>query len=195
MGHSKKDSCDDEHVEVADLATVLDSNDVNSLPVSWFVWLVAVTASLAGWLFGYDTGIISAVLVYLHDDLNGQPTTSNEKQLITSLCSNGAFFGAIVAGLTADKVHSPPIVFPISTDQRSLDERQPFTSVASCSSLVLSCKLPHTLSPKCPSVDLSSGLVLGLLLWSFPCISPRLHRHEPAVRSSGLTTCLLPVAK
>ena len=53
-------------------------------------------------LFGYDTGIISAVLVYIHSDL-GRELQSNEKELITSLCSGGAFVGAIIAGLTADK--------------------------------------------------------------------------------------------
>ena len=54
-------------------------------------------------LFGYDTGIISAVLVYLGDSLDGHEASSNEKQLITSLCSGGAFVGSIIAGLTADQ--------------------------------------------------------------------------------------------
>lgn len=105
MGLPKKDSSDDAHIEVADIYPADPHQDgVDHLPVSRFVWLVATTASLAGFLFGYDTGIISAVLVYLKDDLNNRHTTSNEKELITSLCSGGAFFGAIFAGLTADKV-------------------------------------------------------------------------------------------
>ncbi|KIX04788.1 uncharacterized protein Z518_05659 [Rhinocladiella mackenziei CBS 650.93] len=81
----------------------MNHNSIDDIASSWFVWLVAATASIAGSLFGYDTGIISAVLVYLHDDLNGRQTTSSEKELITSLCSGGAFIGAIIAGLTADK--------------------------------------------------------------------------------------------
>ncbi|KAI9932337.1 hypothetical protein ASPWEDRAFT_112121 [Aspergillus wentii DTO 134E9] len=79
-------------------------DDINNLPVSWFVWVVALTASIAGLLFGYDTGIISAVLVYIGDSLDQHSLSSNEKELITSLCSGGAFFGAIAAGLTADKL-------------------------------------------------------------------------------------------
>lgn len=79
------------------------ANSIEDIPTSWFVWLVAVTASVAGSLFGYDTGIISAVLVYLNNDLGGRPTSSSEKELITSLCSGGAFIGAIIAGLTADQ--------------------------------------------------------------------------------------------
>ncbi|KAJ9400982.1 hypothetical protein DTO282F9_1930 [Paecilomyces variotii] len=80
-----------------------DDTSIDSLPTSKFVWLVALTASIAGSLFGYDTGIISAVLVYLGNDLNNRPVSSSEKELITSLCSGGAFVGAIIAGLTADR--------------------------------------------------------------------------------------------
>lgn len=78
-------------------------DSIEDIPISWFVWLVAFTASVAGSLFGYDTGIISAVLVYLNDDLNNRPASSGEKELITSLCSGGAFIGSIIAGLTADQ--------------------------------------------------------------------------------------------
>jgi SP family myo-inositol transporter-like MFS transporter 13 len=89
------------HLEVYDDS--LPDNSIDDIATSWFVWLVAFTASIAGALFGYDTGIISAVLVYLGNDLNGRPTSSGEKELITSLCSGGAFIGSIIAGLTADK--------------------------------------------------------------------------------------------
>jgi SP family myo-inositol transporter-like MFS transporter 13 len=62
------------------------------------------TESLAfanNWL-GYDTGIISAVLVYLNEDL-GKALNASEKELITSITSGGAFIGAVAAGLTADR--------------------------------------------------------------------------------------------
>lgn len=85
------------------LAETAFDDSIEDLPTSWFVWLVAATASIAGSLFGYDTGIISAVLVYLNNDLNNRPVSSSEKELITSLCSGGAFIGAIIAGLTADQ--------------------------------------------------------------------------------------------
>ncbi len=78
-------------------------SSIENVKTGAFVWMVAVAASVAGSLFGYDTGIISAVLVYLGDDLDNHPVSSNEKELITSLCSGGAFVGAIIAGLTADK--------------------------------------------------------------------------------------------
>jgi SP family myo-inositol transporter-like MFS transporter 13 len=66
---------DTTHLEVSD-----DEGDsIDDIAVSWFVWLVALTASFAGSLFGYDTGIISAVLVYLHNDLNGRPSSRMRK--------------------------------------------------------------------------------------------------------------------
>jgi SP family myo-inositol transporter-like MFS transporter 13 len=51
---------------------------------------------------GYDTGVISAVLVSLKSDL-GHHLSPNEQELITSLTSGGALVGAIIAGLSADK--------------------------------------------------------------------------------------------
>lgn len=89
------------HLEMSD--DVSPGNSIDDIAVSWFVWLVAATASIAGSLFGYDTGIISAVLVYLGNDLGGHPASASDKEAITSLCSAGAFIGSIIAGLTADK--------------------------------------------------------------------------------------------
>ena len=57
------------HLEMTD--DYAPGNSIDDIAVSWFVWLVAATASIAGSLFGYDTGIISAVLVYLGTDLGG----------------------------------------------------------------------------------------------------------------------------
>ncbi|KAI5197773.1 myo-inositol transporter [Aureobasidium subglaciale] len=91
------------HIEQIESIENFEDDSIESLDVSWFVWLVAITASIAGGLFGYDTGIISAILVSLGTSLDGRVTTSNEKELITSLCSGGAFGGCITAGLTADK--------------------------------------------------------------------------------------------
>jgi Sugar (and other) transporter len=88
------------HIEVNDDEA---ESSIENVKTGAFVWMVAVAASVAGSLFGYDTGIISAVLVYLGNDLNNRPVSANEKELITSLCSGGAFVGAIIAGLTADK--------------------------------------------------------------------------------------------
>jgi SP family myo-inositol transporter-like MFS transporter 13 len=51
---------------------------------------------------GYETGVISAVLVTIGEDL-GHPLSSSESELLTSLTSGGALVGAVIAGLSADK--------------------------------------------------------------------------------------------
>jgi SP family myo-inositol transporter-like MFS transporter 13 len=99
-----KEDLESAHVEKIDASVDNIATSIDNLPVSWFVWLAALTASMAGLLFGYDTGIISGVLVYLGDSLDGKPATSSEKEMITALCSGGAFVGAIFAGNTADRV-------------------------------------------------------------------------------------------
>ncbi|WKT47552.1 hypothetical protein QSH57_012457 [Fusarium oxysporum f. sp. vasinfectum] len=79
-----------------------DLDSIEQTKTGKFSWLVSITAAIGGMLFGYDTGIISAVLVYIHQDL-GKTLTSQEKELITSITSGGAFLGAIFAGCSADR--------------------------------------------------------------------------------------------
>lgn len=88
-----------EGLELGDIT--VDIDEIENTSTGKFTWLVASAASIGGFLFGYDTGIISAVLVYINNDL-GHALSSSDKELITSLCSAGAFVGAIAAGCTAD---------------------------------------------------------------------------------------------
>ncbi|KAI5458695.1 general substrate transporter [Mariannaea sp. PMI_226] len=69
---------------------------------SWAVWLITFTVAMGGFLFGYDTGVISAVLVTIGNDL-GHELDSKEQELVTSLTSGGALIGALIAGLPADR--------------------------------------------------------------------------------------------
>ncbi|KAJ5202504.1 hypothetical protein N7449_004583 [Penicillium cf. viridicatum] len=92
------------HIEVAKASfhDSIELDEIEHTDAGWYIWLIALTASIGGMLFGYDTGIISAVLVYLEDSL-GHLLSASEKEMITSLCSAGAFVGSIIAGLTADR--------------------------------------------------------------------------------------------
>lgn len=76
-----------------------------------FVWLCAAAAAIGGLLFGYDTGVISGVLVVLGKDLDNKLLSSSEKELITSLCAAGGLCGALVAGATADKYGRRPAIW------------------------------------------------------------------------------------
>jgi SP family myo-inositol transporter-like MFS transporter 13 len=42
-----------------------DSNSIDDIGAGWFVWLVAFTASIAGSLFGYDTGRVRLRIIHI----------------------------------------------------------------------------------------------------------------------------------
>ncbi|RFU32759.1 hypothetical protein B7463_g3576, partial [Scytalidium lignicola] len=79
-----------------------DLDTIEQTKLTSYVWLLALWAAIGGLLFGYDTGAISSVLVLIGTDL-GKPLSSNDSELITSLTSGGAFIGAVIAGLLADR--------------------------------------------------------------------------------------------
>ncbi|KAI0973724.1 general substrate transporter [Xylaria arbuscula] len=92
------------HVEHADdcIKTKAFDNSIDDTKPSRRVWTIIFTVAMGGFLFGYDTGYISAVLVSVGNDL-GHTLSSSEKELVTSITSGGALIGALIAGLPADK--------------------------------------------------------------------------------------------
>jgi SP family galactose:H+ symporter-like MFS transporter len=66
----------------------------------WLV-LVGVVIMLAGLLFGYDQGVISGALQGIERDFSVGNTAI---EIITSWVTLGALFGALVAGVLADKL-------------------------------------------------------------------------------------------
>lgn len=78
------------------------ANSIEQGKASLTVWLITFTVAMGGFLFGYDTGVISAVLVNLKADL-GHNLSPKEQELITSITSGGALIGAVIAGLPADR--------------------------------------------------------------------------------------------
>lgn len=106
-----------EHIEATDTSDVVGSKEVQNLDSieqtrpGAFVWLCAAATAIGGMLFGYDTGVISGVLVVLGTDLDNRLLSSADKELITALCAAGAFCGAIVAGITADRYGRKPAIW------------------------------------------------------------------------------------
>ncbi|CZT49004.1 probable high-affinity glucose transporter RGT2 [Rhynchosporium secalis] len=88
-------------------------------PVTWKSYMMCVFAAFGGVFFGYDSGYISGVLAmdYFINMLTGKPIPgvgasaaelaafvipTSHKTLIVSILSAGTFFGAIIAGDSAD---------------------------------------------------------------------------------------------
>ena len=63
--------------------------------------LAAFLATIGGFLFGYDTGVISGALLYMSDDLNLSVT---EESVIVSCLLVGAAFGAAFGGRISDSI-------------------------------------------------------------------------------------------
>jgi SP family myo-inositol transporter-like MFS transporter 13 len=63
----------------------------------------SIQAAIAGFLFGYDTGIVGAALPLVGEDL-GHKLSDPEMEIITAATTIGAFFGALVLGFLADKL-------------------------------------------------------------------------------------------
>ncbi len=66
----------------------------------WMLGVGGVTF-LAGLLFGYDQGVISGALPLLQADLD---LSTLESEIVTSWVTLGALFGALIAGITADRI-------------------------------------------------------------------------------------------
>jgi sugar porter (SP) family MFS transporter len=64
-----------------------------------FVLRLAIIAALGGFLFGYDTGVISGALLYIEADFH---PSSFEAQAFVGALLVGAVVGAIISGFSAD---------------------------------------------------------------------------------------------
>ena len=71
------------------------------------VWTAAITA-LGGLLFGYDTGVISGALLFLHTSFGN--LSSFDKELVTGLLLVGAAVGAFGSGKLADLIGRRPVI-------------------------------------------------------------------------------------
>ncbi len=65
------------------------------------IWLWAILIAVGGFLFGFDTGVVSGALLYITKDFH---LSSSEQGSIVSVLLIGAMVGALAAGRIADAV-------------------------------------------------------------------------------------------
>lgn len=71
---------------------------------STLVWTLTLVSSISGFLFGYDTGYISSVLVAIGTELGGAELSIKQREYISSATSFGALVASLFAGALADAV-------------------------------------------------------------------------------------------
>lgn len=83
-------------VEKVDSTTALRPKEPGLFAsLSWFVVVLTFFAGIGGFLFGYDTGVISGAILVINDDIPLTPTT---KEIVVS----SAVAGAAVASAWSD---------------------------------------------------------------------------------------------
>jgi sugar porter (SP) family MFS transporter len=70
-----------------------------------FLFVLATVAAIGGFLFGYDTGVISGALLFIKGDLHA---SSFDQEAIVGALLLGAVVGAIVSGWLANKIGRRP---------------------------------------------------------------------------------------
>ncbi|MEU4245750.1 sugar porter family MFS transporter, partial [Actinoplanes sp. NPDC026619] len=78
-----------------------DAGFLRELRANGVVTRVAAIAAIGGFLFGYDTGVISGALLYIKRDFDAGPF---EQEAIVSVLLLGAAAGALLSGWLADKI-------------------------------------------------------------------------------------------
>lgn len=73
--------------------------DNNSSQVRFFLIITSTVAALGGFLFGYDTGIISGALVFIRQSY---PITTFMQEIVVSSVIFGALIGSLLSGRLAD---------------------------------------------------------------------------------------------
>src|SRR5438270_11192125 len=70
-----------------------------------FLFLLATIAAIGGFLFGYDTGVISGALLFIKGDLHA---STFEQEAIVGALLIGAMIGAIVSGWLSNRIGRRP---------------------------------------------------------------------------------------
>ncbi|KAE9547775.1 hypothetical protein FO519_009011 [Halicephalobus sp. NKZ332] len=83
---------------------------LNNPPLNRFTIILVITAAVGGFLFGYDTGIVSSAMLYVENNSDIQSLSNFWKELIVSSTPGFAIIGALTAGPISDKFGRKPLI-------------------------------------------------------------------------------------
>ncbi|EPQ26790.1 uncharacterized protein PFL1_05768 [Pseudozyma flocculosa PF-1] len=94
-------------IDVNELSQVLDEAEIEAAGqgkgTSLYLWALTAFSAIGGFLFGYDTGTISSVLVVIGRDLDNRVLSDGDKEFVTSALTVGAIVASLFIGLVGDK--------------------------------------------------------------------------------------------
>ncbi|KAI8369044.1 hypothetical protein BD560DRAFT_352574 [Blakeslea trispora] len=96
----EKDKVLDPHDEVFEPHEEISDESEMTGKASSFVYTLVICVCIGGFLFGYDTGVISGALTLLQKDFD---MTSVQKELVVGGTTFGAIFGGFFSGILTDR--------------------------------------------------------------------------------------------
>ncbi|KAI7890542.1 general substrate transporter [Mucor mucedo] len=90
----------DPHEEIYEPHEEISDESEMTGKASPFVYLLVICVCVGGFLFGYDTGVISGALTFLEDEFH---MNSVQKELVVGATTFGAIFGGFGAGILSDR--------------------------------------------------------------------------------------------
>lgn len=86
-----------------DISSYVGSGNEEKGSSKLFVIILTLAAGISGFLFGYDTGVISGALLYIREDFETVDKSTVLQETIVSTAIGGAALGAALGGKTCDR--------------------------------------------------------------------------------------------
>lgn len=82
-------------------------HQVQREPFSWFVLMLTVTSALGGFLFGYDTGVVSGAMLLIREEFDLSRT---KQEIVVSITIVGAVVASLSGGVAMEYWGRRPVI-------------------------------------------------------------------------------------
>jgi len=108
MSDLPEDSINSSNKEEDEKEVLLRNHDGETNSISCFVYFLSCFAAVGGFLFGYDTGVVSGAMLLLIREFS---LSQEWQELVVSVTIATAIVGAVTAGYMNDKLGRRPFLW------------------------------------------------------------------------------------